>query len=73
MVASNSHFDRIAACLPSGEDLPFLEGADSGVLLPFPALPGWMPVVGGHDHLLPLSHRAMAGAVPPVRTQQEAG
>lgn len=46
MAASNSHLQLIAAHLPSGEELPFSEGANPGVLLPCPALPGWMPACG---------------------------
>lgn len=70
---SNSHLEGIAACLPSGEDLPFFQGADTGVLLPSLLCLGGCLLVAEQDHLLPLSHRAVAGAVPPVRTQQEAG
>lgn len=73
MAASNSHLQLIAAHLPSGEELPFLRG----LILVFscPALhclDGCL-LVAEQDHLPPLSHRAMAGVVPPVRAQQEAG
>lgn len=69
--ASNSHLQLIAAYLPSRGDLPFFEGLTL-VCCCHSLL--WLDgCLAEQDHLQPPSRRAMAGAVPAVRTQQEAG